>query len=121
MPAAWDETRLLSGRPGDHVVLARRAGDRWFVGAGVSGAARTLDVPLTMLPGPVAGRGGTRRPGRAGTRKPPGRRAPWSPLRAGAGRGRLRGDRLPPATGDHDVRPLDLRPDYTSGVLGTTE
>ncbi|MBF8187177.1 glycoside hydrolase family 97 catalytic domain-containing protein [Nonomuraea sp. K274] len=51
VPAAWDETRLLSGRPGDQVVLTRRDGDRWFVGAGVSGAARTLDVPLTMLRG----------------------------------------------------------------------
>ncbi|MEV4172667.1 glycoside hydrolase family 97 catalytic domain-containing protein [Nonomuraea sp. NPDC049709] len=51
LPAVWDDTRMLSGRPGDHVVLARRAGDRWFLGAGVSGGARTLDVPLTMLRG----------------------------------------------------------------------
>ncbi|MGP3911483.1 glycoside hydrolase family 97 catalytic domain-containing protein [Nonomuraea sp. 10N515B] len=51
VPTAWDETRLLSGRPADHVVLARRSGDRWFIGAGVSGAARTLDVPLSMLHG----------------------------------------------------------------------
>ncbi|MEU7743518.1 glycoside hydrolase family 97 catalytic domain-containing protein [Nonomuraea sp. NPDC049158] len=51
VPTAWDETRLLSGRPADHVVLARRSGDRWFVGAGISGAARTLDVPLSMLRG----------------------------------------------------------------------
>ncbi|MEV0612786.1 glycoside hydrolase family 97 catalytic domain-containing protein [Nonomuraea sp. NPDC050404] len=51
VPAAWDDTRLLSGAPGDHVVLARRSGERWFLGAGVSGAARTLDVPLTMLRG----------------------------------------------------------------------
>ncbi|MFC4013767.1 glycoside hydrolase family 97 catalytic domain-containing protein [Nonomuraea purpurea] len=51
VPAAWEETRLLSGRPADHTVLARRSGDRWFIGAGVSGAARTLDVPLSMLPG----------------------------------------------------------------------
>ncbi|MEV0389035.1 glycoside hydrolase family 97 catalytic domain-containing protein [Nonomuraea sp. NPDC050643] len=51
VPTAWDETRLLSGRPADHVVLARRSGDRWFVGAGIAGAARTLDVPLGMLRG----------------------------------------------------------------------
>ncbi|GAA2360028.1 glycoside hydrolase family 97 protein [Nonomuraea africana] len=51
VPSVWDETRLLSGRPADHVVLARRSGDRWFVGAGVSGAARTLDVPLDLLRG----------------------------------------------------------------------
>ncbi|MEU7856061.1 glycoside hydrolase family 97 catalytic domain-containing protein [Nonomuraea sp. NPDC049141] len=51
VPTVWDETRLLSGRPADHVVLARRSGDRWFVGAGISGAARTLDVALGMLRG----------------------------------------------------------------------
>ncbi|MET7331767.1 glycoside hydrolase family 97 catalytic domain-containing protein [Nonomuraea sp. NPDC005650] len=51
VPTVWDDTRLLSGRPADHTVLARRSGDRWFVGAGVSGAARTLQVPLGFLPG----------------------------------------------------------------------
>ncbi|MEU6719189.1 glycoside hydrolase family 97 catalytic domain-containing protein [Nonomuraea sp. NPDC046802] len=51
VPAAWDETRLLSGRPADHVVLARRSGDRWFIGAGVSGASRLIEVPLSMLHG----------------------------------------------------------------------
>ncbi|WP_394621062.1 glycoside hydrolase family 97 catalytic domain-containing protein [Lentzea sp. JNUCC 0626] len=44
-PAAWDETRLLSGAPGSDVVMARRSGDRWFVGGAVAGAARTLDLP----------------------------------------------------------------------------
>ncbi|MEV0612788.1 glycoside hydrolase family 97 catalytic domain-containing protein [Nonomuraea sp. NPDC050404] len=51
VPTAWDETRLLSGRPADHTVLARRGGDRWFIGAGVSGAARTLRVPMDFLRG----------------------------------------------------------------------
>lgn len=51
VPTVWDETRLLSGRPADHTVLARRSGDRWFIGAGVSGAARTLRVPLGFLHG----------------------------------------------------------------------
>jgi alpha-glucosidase len=49
VPTVWDETYLLSGRPADHVVIARRSGDRWFLGAGVSGAGRTLDVPLDFL------------------------------------------------------------------------
>ncbi|MFJ5984903.1 glycoside hydrolase family 97 catalytic domain-containing protein [Lentzea sp. NPDC092896] len=44
-PAAWDETRLLSGRPTESVVIARRSGDRWFVGGAVAGEARVLDLP----------------------------------------------------------------------------
>lgn len=32
LPSVWDDTRLLSGYPGNHVALARRCGDRWYVG-----------------------------------------------------------------------------------------
>ncbi|MEV1172691.1 glycoside hydrolase family 97 catalytic domain-containing protein [Nonomuraea sp. NPDC049784] len=49
VPTAWDETRLLSGDPADHILLARRSGGEWYVGAGVSGEARTLTVPLDFL------------------------------------------------------------------------
>ncbi|MFI7642625.1 glycoside hydrolase family 97 catalytic domain-containing protein [Nonomuraea sp. NPDC049400] len=49
VPTAWDETRLLSGDPADHILLARRNGGEWYVGAGVSGEARTLTVPLDFL------------------------------------------------------------------------
>ena len=36
LPAAWDETRYVSGYPGQNAVLARRSGNRWFV-AGING------------------------------------------------------------------------------------
>ena len=48
VPAAWDETRFVAGRPGDHVVLARRSGDRWYVAASHSGKERrelTIHLP----------------------------------------------------------------------------
>jgi alpha-glucosidase len=48
VPTVWDQTRLLAGDPADHVVMARRSGDRWFIGAGVSGPARALSVPLDL-------------------------------------------------------------------------
>jgi hypothetical protein len=48
VPTAWDDTRLLAGSPADSAVVARRSGDRWFVGAGYAGAARTATVPLTV-------------------------------------------------------------------------
>ncbi|MEU5593002.1 glycoside hydrolase family 97 catalytic domain-containing protein [Streptomyces sp. NPDC020298] len=48
VPAAWDDTRLLAGQPGQEAVLARRSGDRWFLGGVYAGAARTASVPLSI-------------------------------------------------------------------------
>lgn len=49
MPVAWDETRLLAGDPATGATIGRRVGDRWFVGAVLSGAARTVSVPTGFL------------------------------------------------------------------------
>ncbi len=51
VPTAWDETRLLSGRPAEGAVFARRSGTRWFVGGSFSGPARTVKVPLDIETG----------------------------------------------------------------------
>jgi alpha-glucosidase len=51
VPAAWDDTRLLAGEPGQEAVLARRSGERWFLGGIYAGAARTAEVPLSLGPG----------------------------------------------------------------------
>jgi alpha-glucosidase len=47
----WDTTRVLHGRIGDDVVVARRAKgkDEWFVGAITDEEARTIEVPLDFL------------------------------------------------------------------------
>lgn len=45
----WAETVLLAGDPDSHAVIARRAGDRWFVGGIAAGEARTIRVPLGAL------------------------------------------------------------------------
>jgi alpha-glucosidase len=49
VPSVWDETKLLSGDPDSHVILARRNGSGWFVGAISAGPARTFAVPLSFL------------------------------------------------------------------------
>ncbi|MBN6040643.1 glycoside hydrolase family 97 catalytic domain-containing protein [Amycolatopsis sp. 195334CR] len=49
VPTVWDETRYLGGYPGDEAALARRDGDRWFVGAITVGPARRVSTPLTFL------------------------------------------------------------------------
>ena len=48
----WDTTRVLAGRIGDYVAVARRerGGQTWFVGAITDEEGRTLDVSLTFLP-----------------------------------------------------------------------
>jgi alpha-glucosidase len=48
VPATWDETRVLDGAIGEYVVIARRRGDEWFIGA-MTDEARTLEVPLDIL------------------------------------------------------------------------
>lgn len=52
LPAAWDETRFVSGYPGESVVLARRSGNTWYV-AGINGTdeAKTLSLPLDFVKG----------------------------------------------------------------------
>jgi alpha-glucosidase len=47
----WDTTRVLEGRIGDYVAVARRerGGRSWFVGAITDEEGRTLDLPLSFL------------------------------------------------------------------------
>ena len=50
VPASWDETRLVAGEPGKYVVLARRSGKIWYVGA-INGekTERAIAVPGAFL------------------------------------------------------------------------
>jgi alpha-glucosidase len=50
IPTTWDETRPLQGAIGDYVVMARRAGDTWYVAAMTDWTARKLELPLSFLP-----------------------------------------------------------------------
>lgn len=50
VPTAWDETRFISGEPGEDIVLARRHGKTWYVGAMTGDQARTQEVSLGFLP-----------------------------------------------------------------------
>ena len=50
VPVVWDETRVLDGRIGDYVVVARRSGRDWYVGAMTDWTARELEIDLSFLP-----------------------------------------------------------------------
>ena len=47
----WDTTRVIDGKIGDYVVVARRQRNsrQWFMGAITDEQARTFDVPLSFL------------------------------------------------------------------------
>lgn len=48
-PTSWDETRALTGSVGEYVAVARRKGERWFLGAMTNEDGRNLAVPLDFL------------------------------------------------------------------------
>lgn len=49
VPTSWDETRVLAGEIGKYVVVARRRGGAWFVGAMTNEEPREIRVPLDFL------------------------------------------------------------------------
>ena len=50
LPTVWDETRYVSGYPGESAVLARRSGNTWYV-AGINGkdAPQILKTNLSFI------------------------------------------------------------------------
>jgi alpha-glucosidase len=49
VPVVWDETRVLDAKVGEYILLARRRGRDWYVGAMTNWTARSLDVDLRFL------------------------------------------------------------------------
>ena len=49
VPTVWDDTRVLDGEVGRHIVVARRSGDAWYLGALTNEDGREISVPLDFL------------------------------------------------------------------------
>ena len=49
VPASWDETRFLAGDIDDYVVVARRKGKDWYIGAMGNEKPHVVSLPLTLL------------------------------------------------------------------------
>ena len=45
LPSVWDETRFVSGYPGESAVIARRSGSTWYI-AGINGTDEEKELPL---------------------------------------------------------------------------
>ena len=50
-PTVWDETVVLNGKVGEYVTIARRKGDKWYVGAITDWSKRDLDIDLSPILG----------------------------------------------------------------------
>ena len=49
VPTVWDDTKVIDGLPGEFAVIARRSGNRWFVGALNGNRPREFNIPLNFL------------------------------------------------------------------------
>ena len=49
IPTTWDDTKVLDAEVGEYIVIARRSGTAWYVGAMTDAMERTFDVPLRFL------------------------------------------------------------------------
>ena len=50
VPTEWDETKVLDARIADYVIVARRNGRDWYVGAMTDWTSRNLEIDLSFLP-----------------------------------------------------------------------
>ena len=50
VPVTWDETRVIDARMGEYVVVAKRKGTKWYVGAITGQNRQTLKLPFSFLP-----------------------------------------------------------------------
>jgi alpha-glucosidase len=49
VPTVWDDTKVLDGAVGQHLVVARRSGNAWFLGALTDSTAREIPIKLDFL------------------------------------------------------------------------
>ena len=50
VPSVWDETRVLDAKIAEYVVVARRSGQDWYIGAMTNWTPRDLELDLSFLP-----------------------------------------------------------------------
>ena len=50
IPVVWDDILGIDGKVGDYLILARRSGKDWFVGAITDWTSRDMDLDLSFLP-----------------------------------------------------------------------
>lgn len=49
VPVTWDETKVLAAEAGEYFAVAKRKGDKWYIGAITNSNARELELKLDFL------------------------------------------------------------------------
>ncbi|WP_439181946.1 glycoside hydrolase family 97 protein [Carboxylicivirga taeanensis] len=50
VPTVWDETNVLDAKVSDYLLLARRLGEKWYIGGMTDWSERELQLDLSFLP-----------------------------------------------------------------------
>jgi alpha-glucosidase len=50
IPVVWDDIKVLDAKISDYILIARRSGENWFVGAMTDWKAREMQLDLSFLP-----------------------------------------------------------------------
>jgi len=48
-PTVWDETIVLAAKVSDYAILARRKGEKWFIGGITDNEARKFEIDFSFL------------------------------------------------------------------------
>ena len=49
IPTVWDDTKVISGKTGNYIVVARRKGNVWYIGGQTNWESRDLSIDLSAL------------------------------------------------------------------------
>lgn len=49
LPTVWDETRVIQGKLGENIIVARRSGNDWYIGGICGTAAHSANISLSFL------------------------------------------------------------------------
>ncbi len=49
IPTVWDETKVLHGKVGDYIIIARRKDSNWYIGGMTDATSRNFDIDLSFL------------------------------------------------------------------------
>jgi alpha-glucosidase len=50
VPTTWDDIKFIGGYPSEYIAIAKRSGDKWFIGVMNNSVGKSVDLTLNFLP-----------------------------------------------------------------------